>query len=663
MTRTTYSAIGLCAALLTTPVMAQRLDQTLPGTETHHPQPTGVYRPEVQIPQNGARGGGDVVWTEDFSNGMAGANPSGAWTVAGDNGDIWRINANAPRGAYTQNDERISSTTFANGFAKFASDSANSSWSGATPTALDPNTFISWDGSLVSPVIDLSANPLVEIEFQQRSRYCCGESPFFLEISTDGGETWPTVIMTNEGLPENQGAPGTNTTSATTETRTFSIASAIAENPSNVQFRFHHDGTKNTSHYYWQIDDIKISLLPDNEIVMNYAYTSSTGEGEEYGRIPVGQLPAELNVGAEVYNYGGQDQTNVVVTCSVTNAGGTEVFSSVANVGTIAAGDTVVTDENPTLPTLPVGSYTATFTVTSDQSDLDIDPSDNVRVRKFEVTDFVYSLDNLGFHPAGLETFEQVGTASFTDNPEGTKLMTMYDVNTEMQVTGLEIGLGSNSRVGTGASIKISILDTADVLSTPSVVTNFVDGIESDWVNITQANIQAGVITIEFPSPVNLTPRGYYAVATLRGNGTQTPTTDPEVYIKDDTTVPQPALGSGLWIPFDINDDGSEGRHFYGGNGTAWAIRMTTNPTISIAENAELKGVTMFPNPTNGILRVNTTTSEKYTVDVMNVLGELVMTNKFTGMTTLDLGTFSKGIYNVRVSNGTQSTVQRVALN
>ena len=71
----------------------------------------------------------------------------------------------------------------------------------------------------------------------------------------------------------------------------------------------------------------------------------------------------------------------------------------------------------------------------------------------------------------------------------------------------------------------------------------------------------------------------------------------------------------------------------------------------------------MFPSRTNGILRVNTTTSEKYTVEVMNVLGELVMTTKFTGMTTLDLGTFSKGIYNVRVSNGTQSTVQRVALN
>ncbi len=644
--RSSYSLLFLAIAATGT-IHAQQVDRSRLYNSFAEPCPEHVSgtNPADAV---SLRGGG-VVWTEDFANGLAGNNPSGAWTTDGPNGTIWRVNTNAPRGAYTQNAERIASTTFANGFAKFASDSANCTWSGSTPTALPVSEFTDWEGSLVSPIIDLSATPFVELVFQQRSRFCCSNSPFYLDISTDGGISWPTSFLANEGLPINQGATGSGTPPTTTETRSFNITNAIAASPGTVQFRFHHDGTRGSSHYYWQIDDIQIANLPDNEIVMNYGYTSTTGLGEEYGRIPSSQLPSTMNVGAEVYNYGGQDQTNVVINCSVTDALGTEVFATSTSLGTIASGDTVVSDEDAVLPTLALGLYTATFTISSDQIDMDIDPSNNSKVRTFEVTDLIYSLDNLGNHPTGTQTATQVGSASFTDNSEDVKLLTMYFINDAYIATGLEIELGTNSDVG--GRIIASILDTADVLSTPSVVNQTLA--ISDFYTLTQADITAGKVTIPFDQPITLLPNAYYAVASLFADG------DNEVYVRDDTTVPQPGLASALWIPFDPDNN----QNFYGGNGTAWAIRLTSNTSISVSESTELEGVTMYPNPTTGILRINSQGSQKFTAEVLNVLGELVLTTNFTGSTTLDLAEFADGVYSVRISNGANTTVQRITLN
>lgn len=634
-----YTAFSLLA-LTSTVAVAQQVDRLAHRASITQLQPTTPTRPQVGPVEGASRGGGGIVWSEDFSNGLAGTNPSGAWTT--DVGDIWRIGTTAPTGFYTPSNQRIQSTTFANGFAKFASDSANCTWSGNTPTNLPPAEFISWEGSLYSPVIDLSATPFVEIEFQQRSRFCCGTSPFFLDISTDGGATWTTTYQANAGLDTNQDP-------TVTETRQFNISGAIEADPSNVRFRFHHNSAAATSHYYWQVDDIAIQTLPDYEMVMNYAYTSTTGLGEEYGRIPSTQLPGTMNVGAELYNYGALDQTNVTLNCSVTNDIGTEVFASETIVGNLPAGDSLVTDEDVALPALPLGRYTATFTYNSDQFDLDLDPDNNSRVRTFEVTDFIYSLDYLGGHPDGTETVASAGSGSFDGNTENVKLLNMYFINTTMTATGIQLGIASTS--DPGSSIIVSLLDTADVLATPAEVSQPLT--ESEVHTLTQAEINAGVVNIPFFEAYELTPGAYYAVASLYSDG------DNAVSILDDTTVPQPGLASALWIP---NDPPSNQR-FYGGNGTAWAVRLVSSPTIGLQENADLQGVTLFPNPTNGALRITTDRSENFTAEVLNVLGERVLTALFFGNTSMDLSDLADGVYSVRISNGTSTNVQRVTLN
>jgi len=652
-----YILSGLIIGSLSLAASAQRAD--LPHARTNAQLSMSI--PGVDAPVLGGERGGSIVWSEDFSNGLAGNNPSGAWTRSGPHGTVWTVNTISPRGGYTNANEIITSTTASNGFAKFASDSANSSWSNGTPTALPTAQFTDWDGSLVSPIIDLSFTPQVELVFQQRSRWCCGDSPFFLEISTDGGNSWPTVILANEGLPINQGAPGTGTTSAVTETRRFSLFPFISDNASNVRFRFHHNGPEaGTSHYYWQIDDIRIELLPEYETRMNFAYTSTTGTGEEYGRIPFTQLPSVMNIGAEVLNYGSALQTNVAVECVVRNASDEVVFTQTTTIGDLASGATAISDDFVNLPFLGLGRYEATFTIQSDQSDFEGSPNDNSLKRNFEITLDQYSIDALGNHPTGTELRAQLGTSSFADN-SSLIVLSMYDIFTSTEALSATIMLGTNTRAGNGATIEVFMLDTADFFATPANVSSPINGIGSDIVTVTAAHVTAGRVTIPFEQPIPLGPGAYYVCARISGSGTTGSTTDPEVFIVDDNTVPQPGLSSMIYIPIDINPDGTEGQRRYG-NGNASGIRLNITPAVSVEERTKEASVSVFPNPTNGLLNIVSDAQGVSIVEVIDLLGANVLTTSFNGRTMVDLSGLAQGLYNVRVSNGGQSKVERIAL-
>jgi hypothetical protein len=358
-------------------------------------------------------------------------------------------------------------------------------------------------------------------------------------------------------------------------------------------------------------------------------------------------------MGVELLNYGNFEQTNVVVSCVVTNnTTGATVFEYETNVASIAPGETVVTDDDIDIPNdIAQALYTATFTVTSDQIAFDDDPSDNTRLRTFQVTSDKYTLDNIGNHPTGTEQIQVVGSSSFENNSENVKFMTMYVLKEPWIVTGIEVDI--STRTDLGSLISVSLLDTTDVWGTPIQVNNPVNGAESDQHTITAQDLTAGVVGIPFLGPVEIPAGVYYATASLSSSN------DSAIFILDDVTVPQPNIASVLWIPVDVENN----QNLYGGNGTAWAVRLTGNPNISVPEVGELEGVSMYPNPTNGVVRVNGKADERYTLQLTNALGELVHTARFTGNMVLDLSGQAAGVYFARVSDGTLSSVKRIAVN
>lgn len=570
----------------------------------------------------------DVVFSEDFANGLAGNNGIGEWTPSGEHAGIWRFTLYGPTGAFSNTGQRIASPTVANGFMIFAGDSANADFS-VTPPVIVPSPT-EWDAALESPTLDLSASPFVEVKFSQRFRWCCqAASPHSLELSLDGGASWPITFPTS-------GIFNANDDSGTQETR-INISSAIAGNAGNVKFRFKHSPT--ASHYHWQIDDVEVVELFPNNLTMEDGYLTHTGTGEEYGRIPTSQLNATMLVGGGITNSGSVEQTNVVINMSVTSSGGTEVFTAVKNIPALASGATDALEEFVTLPSLANDLYTATFTVSADATD--DDPSDNTFLRRFEVNDDFYTVDGIGNHPEGYQVLSSIGTNSFTDAADGLAIMNYYEVVEPLTVYGIDF-LTTTTTV-TGGYVTVSLLDTADVFA--DVVTNPI--VESDAWDITPENVADGRVRVLFPNAVTLSPNGYYAAVTLFSNQNAG-----QIRILDDATVPQPNAMTLIYIPGD--------QVYTNGNGMS--IRLVLSLTSEVEESEVLTGVSLFPNPTNGLVNVRTENAGVYNVEVTNLLGEVVNQGTFNGSTTLDLNGEAKGVYMVRVYNAEGSMVERITL-
>lgn len=592
----------------------------------------------VQHPQAPGNAQRETIFSEDFANGMAGNNGVGAWTVSGPNGDVWRRTTTGPTGAYSDVSEAITSATASNGFMIFASDSANTDGNG---NMIDPPVALT--GSLVSPVLDLSANPFVEIRFSHVFRFCCSDNTpgHFVDVSTDGGTTWPNRFNVENGIEDNVD-PGTVEFAVP-------IAAIINGNATNVRFRFTQDGANGITHYHWQVDDIQINTLPGNELNMLYGYTSQFGGGYEYGTVPQSQMPTSINVGGAIFNYGSNVQNNVSLTVSLQDASSNEVATLTLPVGTILAGDTGFPDGMLTLPAnMPVGTYTAVFTMTSDSIAEDEMPNNNTVNRYLGVSTDLYCLDAMSVVPSAQQVLSSVGTTSFTNNTVDVRLLNYFEVHTEQTFTGVEIQLSSQAQAG--SYFIAAVYDTADLfvgtpLNSPLV--------ESEPRIITQGDLSSGrKPSVAFMDAITLPVGAYYVSANLyKENGKN-------IYVLDDITVPQPGDASMLWLPVD-----DENSQFIYGNGNAWAVRLSSSPSVGVQEVANLEGVSLFPSPTNGPLEIRLETPGKTTVEVFNSLGKVVRTASFNGTrTTLDLSGNAAGVYTVRVSDGARYNVQRIAL-
>jgi hypothetical protein len=614
--RTYHPAILM--ALLTTVASAQnsatshRLGNAV--KQVHHPVTSDRGHMNHPIQR-------DVIWSDDLSDPATWVSGTGS----GRDPDTWVIGTAGPTGTYSQSYGTLASTTAANGFALFDSDRACGGNQEATLRTANP--------------VDLSAYPGALLQFEQLFSRFRGDC--YVDISSDA-TNWTSYLINEE--------VNVNASTANPDLREVNISAFGGEQTVYIRFRYYSTeafhGAGAGCDYAWMIDDVALVTLPDHDMAVDLGYVSQTASGEEYGRVPLSQWVPSLLVGAEVNNYGGQPQTNVLVDIACTAPDGTEVFTVQHFIGNLDATDTIVTSGQASIPDPMIGAYTVTYTVTSDQAAFDSNTENDSRMRKFQATDHIYSLDNVGGHPPGYQILQQVGTRSFLSNAENVKLMNFYVIHHPMTVTGMEIGLGPASEAG--ARIAISILDTTDIFRPNPVVNEPL--VESDQYTLTQAQVAAGKVTIEFPGPYTLQPGAYYAVASLFAVG------DNDVYVLDDRTVPQPNAASMVWLPFDPGTN----QHLYGGNGTAWAVRLTSDPTIGLEEYHELNGISMYPNPTSNSLRITTRANVKHTVLITDMMGALVRTTTFNGSDLLDLSDLAPGVYAVQVSDGTKKTVRQV---
>jgi hypothetical protein len=79
-------------------------------------------------------------------------------------------------------------------------------------------------------------------------------------------------------------------------------------------------------------------------------------------------------------------------------------------------------------------------------------------------------------------------------------------------------------------------------------------------------------------------------------------------------------------------------------------------------EEAILNGVSVYPNPSTGIVNIDFENNDSYTIEVTNIIGEVVLLKDINSNSTIDLTHFDKGTYLVKVSNSELSKTERIVV-
>jgi hypothetical protein len=568
------------------------------------------------------------IWSDDFSD------PS-TWSLGhAFSCDLdWQIGPNlAPTGAYAI--PVITSTTAANGFAMLDSDA----YGAANPGDVES----SWMTN-ASP-IDLSEEPKVSLQFESYFRKFNTEC--FVVTSTNNND-WPELTAsfdasTNPNVYavfEDLGNSDFSESNPTTVS--LNISSSVG-GASQVWVRFHHTGQEG---YSWFVDDVAIVQLQADDLVLNSAWFSPTS-GIEYGRTPEAHLVDTFLLGTQVLNYGKNTQENVTYNMNVTSASGTSLISETTTTASLASDSSDVKEFQFTGLSLTEGKYMLTSEVSSDADNSTGEYfADNSYARDFEVTSNLFSLDGIGVYSDAISEINYTGTVY----GNGTVIMVRYELLVPTTVVGLEIGIHELSRVG--GTIIPFLSSEATVFGDDMSIDRIAEN--QDGIVVTQAHVDNNLVYIEL-EPTVLDPGVYYACAELFEASGE----NQFVLLQDDETVAQPSSASMI----NSLDDNNAPTTY--SNGTASAVRLAIGDYVDLDENENNTLFSVVPNPSNGVFTVTTDKNDFYTLDVINILGEVISSKTIEGAIneTIDISNYDAGIYLVKVTTSTSQNVQRVVI-
>lgn len=548
----------------------------------------------------------NLTWHENFVNGLAGQGTNGAWTTGNTNGDIWKHSMYTTSGEWSTGTPAFASTTANNGFMLFDADSVN---------FITSPTYNNFDGDLISPVIDFSGEPSVQLVMEQEFRYCCaGSLDISVSVSNDGGASYGNPYPLAGSVATNAGS-GTHTVTAN--------ITADAANQANVRLKFSWNGTASgNSHYYWVIDDISFETAADNDIVAQDPYWGT--DGLPYYQIPTTQV-APIDFSAFAFNNGGIAQTGVTLGVAV-DMGATFTGSSASVTIAPGATDSLGLTSQWT-PAASVNSHQVLWGITQNETD-EVPANNLLDTLNIEITDYIYARDN-GVIDGG--TF---------NSGDGYEVGNLFDIWTDQTCTAVDVQLDDGTTVGALLYAKIYSIDPA--------TGDFVFEQQSDYHTVVASDLTS-VLTLELISPLLMTNTNltYLAVIATDGDGGLT----------DDI------------ITGTAGDSEAQTTFYYDATDATWyyttstpMVRLNFDPSNALSENENAFGVKLYPNPATDAVSVdyNLGNASDVTIIMTDLSGKTIATVNETanaGINTVSLNTkaLSAGIYNVVIStdNGT----------
>jgi hypothetical protein len=492
--------------------------------------------------------------------------------------------------------------------------------------------------------IDLSEEPKVLLEFESYFRKFNTEC--FVVTSTNNND-WPELTASFDASTNPnvyavfEDLENTDYSESNPTTVGLNISSSVG-GASQVWVRFHHTGQEG---YSWFVDDVTIVELQSDDLVLNSAWFSPTS-GIEYGRTPEAHLVDTFLLGTQVLNFGKNTQENVTYNMNVTSASGTSLISETTTTASLASDSSDVKEFQFTGLNLTEGKYILTSEVSSDADNSTGEYfADNSYARDFEVTSNLFSIDGIGIYSDTISKMNYLGT----NYGNGTVVMVRYELLVPTSVVGLEIGIHEFSRVG--GTIIPFLSSEATVFGDDMSIDRIAEN--QDGIVVSQAHVDNNLVYIEL-EPTLLDPGVYYACVELFEASGE----NQFVLLQDDETVAQPSYASMI-NTLDVNNAATTYN-----NGTASAVRLAIGDYVDLEENENNTLFSVVPNPSNGVFTVTTDKNDFYTLDVINILGEVISSKTIEGAIneTIDISNFDAGIYLVKVSTSTSQNVQKVVL-
>ena len=97
------------------------------------------------------------------------------------------------------------------------------------------------------------------------------------------------------------------------------------------------------------------------------------------------------------------------------------------------------------------------------------------------------------------------------------------------------------------------------------------------------------------------------------------------------------------------------GSNTVGCNSTSTVSLFVQNCT-GLSNQFENAGISLYPNPTNGQLKITLNNSDNYLITVSNTMGQVVLSKNAENTAMLDLGQFNTGVYYVSILNTNNKT-------
>ncbi len=516
----------------------------------------------------------------------------------------------------------LAMSTAANGFLFISSDFNNTVDFDGTPIIAEVTN--------ATPV-DLTNFPNVQLTFQSAFRWW--HDTRIVRVSPDNGVTWIQVDEISNELSYTYPAQ----TSNNPHLSTYDISAEVGgQSEVLVQFYYHDNDYWG---WFWPIDDVAISELPDNLVVSSdeaiggwwINYQTIGGLGQDYTSYPLTQATANPYAFESVLRNGGVATQSATMHAHVSGAGN---FSTTSNAITLAQGQQDTVAGTSMFTPTSTGLYNIDIWAEADSAGNGTVYTYTDTTRKMTmVTDYIYGKDN-GTNDGGYWRLNRVAP-----NPGGFEVSSSYDIYADATLYSVDVNIADWSIPGAEVYV---VLYEEDLSGGDPIPLS-----QSDNYTITQSDLGAW-INIPFLTAQSLVSATKMYRIAIGAN-----------------IHPTDSVGVNVSSPGDYySSDGlfdKDALLTNSTNGPTWynisdipMLRMNFDPaTIVDVSDIQETIFSVFPNPTNGVFTIELDVkTAKYDINVYNVLGQTVLSTVTSSMKTpIDLSSFDKGVYTVELKH------------